>query len=70
MLPQVNEFEEILVQTGLLAVLLEKGFVGTGCTGSDDNPVEILFLDFETNGRKAIFRTGVKVPFSVGNMRE
>jgi hypothetical protein len=69
-LSQVDKFEEILVETGSLTVLSEKGFMGAGGAGGHNHPVEIPFLDPFSNGRQTVLGAGVEVALGMFHVRQ
>ena len=57
----VGHLKEITVQTGLLAVLLEKPFVGAGRAGGDDHAGQFVLLDHFAHLDGRILGTGEEV---------
>jgi hypothetical protein len=69
-LTDVNELEEVLVQTGFLAGVFEQGLVGAGGARSHNDPIEIVLGDALLDGGQPLFGATVHVVFSVDYIRE
>jgi hypothetical protein len=66
----VDELEEVLVQTGFLAGVLKQGLVGARGAGSHNDPIQIVLSDSLFDRRQPLFGATVHVVLGVGHVGE
>jgi hypothetical protein len=64
----VDKFEEVAVQSYLLAGVLEEGFVGSGGTRSNDHTIEMVLTDTLFQEGQSLLRATIEIILSMSHM--